>query len=97
MQDDYERRVAEEQAAKQQFYTEAVGSYKVARVSQLISGEVQVRPPPGAGPLALSDGSGGRGRSPSGAFLVRWLVLWVGRMGHARVLNNCDLQPPIIC
>lgn len=72
MEDDFERRKAEEQAAKQQFYAEAVGSYKMARVSQLVNGEVHVRPsPPGPGAAAVSS-MGGSGRSPTGG------GLWAG-------------------
>lgn len=38
MEEDYVRRAAVEDAARQLFYSEAVGAYKMARVSQLVGG-----------------------------------------------------------
>ena len=80
MEEDYERRAAEQQEAKQQFYVEAVGAYKMARVSQLVSGEVLVRPPPGPAP-----GEEGSWRSPSPAGVHR------RGGGQARVRSAADL------
>jgi hypothetical protein len=69
MEDDYERRAAEEQAAKEAFYSEAVGTFKMARVSQLVSGEVLVRPP-----LGGSDPGTWCSVSPTGA--LEWGRGW---------------------
>eukprot|EP00877_Chromochloris_zofingiensis_P013374 jgi/Chrzof1/8290/Cz03g05020.t1 len=45
MEEDYDKRIAAEEAAKKEWYKEEVGKNKMATVSQLVSGEVHIKPP----------------------------------------------------
>jgi hypothetical protein len=47
MEQDWQKRAAAEEAARKAFYDEEVAKAKMARVSQLVSGEVVIRPPEG--------------------------------------------------
>jgi hypothetical protein len=61
MEDDYLARQAAEEAAKRSAYKEEVAAAKLATVSQLVSGQVVVKPPSWAGSDSISPG---RSRSP---------------------------------
>lgn len=61
MEDDYLARQAAEEAAKRSAYKEEVAAAKLATVSQLVSGQVVVKPPSWAGSGSISPG---RSRSP---------------------------------
>ena len=47
MEEEWGKRMAAEEAARKAVYDEEVGRNKMARVSQLVSGEVVIRPPHG--------------------------------------------------
>jgi hypothetical protein len=59
MEEQYLARIAAEEDAKRQAYREEVGLAKLATVSQLVSGQVVIKPPSWAGSV-----SPGRSRSP---------------------------------
>jgi hypothetical protein len=66
MEEEYLARIAAEEDAKRQAYREEVGSAKLATVSQLVSGQVVIKPPSWAGSV-----SPGRSRSPGERHLRR--------------------------
>jgi len=76
MEEEYLAKQATEEAAKRAAYESQVGVAKLATVSQLVSGEVVIKPP--AGSI-----SPGRSRSPGGCKAGKWCY----RLGGANLLE----------